>query len=233
MPFFNRRPLKKFSFNKATRKAAQAAARGGRVVAQRAAYRRVPRPGELKFFDTAIDFQFDNTGEVPASGQLNLIPQGVTQSTRIGRACTIKSLQLKARVLYTPTTDTVGAQNAYLYLVLDTQANGAAAAATAVLTSADFTVALTNLENSDRFKILKKWTWSLNAQAGVSAAYARTIRHLDYYKKLNTQIIFDSTAATGAIATIRSNNIFLLAGSSIGDDDTQFIGTCRLRFADD
>jgi len=53
------------------------------------------RGAELKFFDTSLSFLFDTTGEVPATGQLVLIPQGVTESTRVGRKCVIKSVHLK------------------------------------------------------------------------------------------------------------------------------------------
>jgi len=33
--------------------------------------------GELKFLDTALSFNFDTTLEVPATGQLTLIPQSI------------------------------------------------------------------------------------------------------------------------------------------------------------
>lgn len=188
--------------------------------------------GELKFFDTDLSFTFDSTGEVPATGQLNLIPQDATQSGRIGRTCTVKSIHIKGQVQYVPAASTNGCDSAFMYLVLDKQCNGAAAAATAVLDSTDFRVAMTNLENSDRFVILKKWIHNLNSSAGVSGAYGRYIKNMDFYKKCNIPLYFDSTAATGALTTIRSNNIFLLAGAGQEDDVTTFAGQCRLRFMD-
>jgi len=51
------------------------------------------RGAELKFFDTATSFSIDTSPEVPATGQLVLIPQGVTESTRVGRKCVIRSIQ--------------------------------------------------------------------------------------------------------------------------------------------
>lgn len=183
---------------------------------------------ELKFFDTTLSWLFDATGEVPATGQLNLIPQGVTESTRVGRKCVIKSIHIKLICYGTAAADVL-----YLYLVQDKQANGAAAAATDVLTSATFPAAMTNLENSDRFIILKKFTIDMVPQSGVPATLGTNIGHIEYYKKVSIPIEFDSSAATGAIGTIRSNNLFLLAGTStLTDDAYTASGVCRLRFAD-
>jgi len=192
------------------------------------------RGKELKFFDTALNFSIDTTGEVPATGQLNLIPQGVTESTRVGRKATIKSIQIRGELAYNPSTGTGGATLVSIMLVQDTQCNGAAAAVTDVLTANTMATALTNLENSDRFKILKQWRVPINTGAGAAAAFASVVKNWSYYKRCSIPIDFDSTASTGAIGTIRSNNLFLLAGAdSLSDDAVAVGGTCRLRFSDD
>lgn len=188
---------------------------------------------ELKFLDTAISFSFDATGEVPATGQLNLIPQGSTESQRIGRKVVIKSLYIRGTVTFTPAASTSGVDDVFLYIVLDRQCNGAAAAITDVLTSNAMGSALVNLANTDRFVILGRKSWKLQSAAGVSAAYARDQIPWSFYKKLNVPIEFDSSSTSGAITTIRSNNIFLLAGSGlIGDDVTTCDATCRIRYSD-
>jgi len=189
------------------------------------------RGAEQKFFDTALSFNFDATGEVPATGQLVLIPQGVTESTRVGRKCVIKSVQMKGVTNAVPGGGGPGATSAYLYLVLDKQCNGAAAAVTDVLTSNVLTTAFRNLANSSRFVILKKWVWVHNAQAGVATAFGTTQKRFDFYKKCNIPLEFSST--TGAITELKSNNLFLLAGAdSLSDDTISMIGNCRVRFAD-
>lgn len=188
---------------------------------------------EKKFFDTTLSFTFDATGEVPATGQLNLIPQGVTESTRVGRTAQIKSLQIRSLITYVPAADTLGVGTAYLYLVLDKQANGAAAAVTDVLTGTAMPLAMFNMANAERFKIIRKWTHTFQSGAGVSAAFGRDQWQLDDYVKLNLPIEYDSSAITGAITTIRSNNLFLLAGSdATTDDEIACAGTVRLRFTD-
>jgi len=184
---------------------------------------------EKKFFDTALSFSFDATGEVPATGQLVLIPQDKTQSGRDGRQCTILSVQIKGRIIYAPGAGGTAATNIFLMLVQDTQANGAAAAVTDVLTGTNLATAFNNLANSGRFVTLKKWKWTMSPAAGVSTAYNNTTRHMDYYKKC--MIPMEYSSDTGAITEIKSNNLFLLAGTdAINDDDTTFVGNCRVRF---
>lgn len=95
-------------------------------------------PPELKFFDTAVSFLADNTLEVPATGQWVLIPQGDTQSTRDGRLAIIKSIQFRGVITGSSTTnESRYGITFYMWVILDTQANGAAAAAADVFTGAN------------------------------------------------------------------------------------------------
>jgi len=182
---------------------------------------------EKKFFDTAISFNFDNTMEVPATGQLALIPQGDTESTRDGRKAVVKSIQIRGALTFAPAAAASAGTITYLYLILDTQTNGAAAAITDVFTSNVSHSNMLQLNNSGRFRILKKWVHVYNSGAGVTTAYNIVTKSLEFFKKCNVPLDWNGTA--GAITELRSNNIFLMAGSS-SDDLVNFDGTCRLRF---
>lgn len=182
---------------------------------------------EKKFFDTTLSFACDLTMEVPATGQLCLIPQGDTENTRDGRKAFIKSIQIRGVMQFTPGAAAVGVDVAYLYLVLDTQCNGAAAAVTDVFTSVNGWSNMLQLNNSGRFRILKKWVLPMESSAGVTTAYNSMLKPIEFYKRCNIPIDWNST--TGAITEIRSNNIFLIAGGLV-DDTCGFNGTCRLRF---
>jgi len=182
---------------------------------------------EKKFFDTSLIFNFDLTGEIPLGGQLCLIPQGDTESTRDGRKAIIKSIQIRGIVGFAPGVTVNSAATAFMYLVLDTQCNGAAAGITDVFTSSNMATNLLQLNNSGRFRILKRWVWPLNSMAGVSTLYGPIEKSLEFYKKCNIPIDWNST--TGALTEIRSNNIFIMAGST-QDDLPTFGGVCRLRF---
>jgi len=184
---------------------------------------------EKKFFDTSVGFTFDATGEIPATGQLALIPQGDTESTRDGRQCTIESITGRGYCLYQPGAAASATTIAYLYLVQDTQTNGAAAAVTDVFTSTNLAGALHNLANSKRFRILKKWRYTFTPPSGVTTAYNNVNKPFDFFKKVNISMEYSST--TGAIGEIKSNNIFLMAGTdSLSDDTVTFAGNFRLRF---
>lgn len=193
----------------------------------------VGKNAELKFFDTDITFTVDATGEVPATGQLNLIPQNATESGRIGRKCVIKSIQARLQWIFTPGASTTGITQCWIYVVLDKQCNGAPAAVTDVLTSNNMSKAMINLDNSARFVILKRMYFKVQAEAGIQTAFAADLGKIDWYKKCNIPLEFDNTAATGALTTIRSNNVFLLAGTDGSSDDTVSVGgTFRLRYSD-
>lgn len=186
--------------------------------------------GEDKFFDTSLNFTVDTTGEVPATGQLALIPQGVTESTRVGRKCVLTSISIHAFLQFVPAAAATAATIVALYLMQDTQTNGAAAAATDVFNSTDFVSGHRNLSNSQRFLILKKWLVTMVAPSGVTTAYNNVIRPWHYYRRCKIPMEYSST--TGALTEIRTNNIFLMASALSSDDTVTINGQCRVRFSD-
>lgn len=197
------------------------------------AYGRYGRGGELKFFDTAISDNIDLTGHVPATGgQLNLVPQGTQESQRIGRKIIIRSLRLRFVSRITSAALVGGAGTVTIFVVQDKQTNGAAASVTSVLTGTNTTTDMPNLNEVNRFNILKKFTFTLNSTAGIAGAYQLGQKSFDFYKKCNIPIEFDST--TGAITEIRSNNLFLLVGvqEAAADDLINIVGTARIRYTD-
>jgi len=234
---FRRRPFKiagtstrakqRFRLSKAARSAVIQAGRGYlRTGGYFGRYNRGST--ERKFFDTALAFNFDVTAEVPATGQIVLIPQNDTESGRDGRTCTIKSIQIRGSVLFAPAAAATAATTGYLWVVLDTQCNGAAAAVTDVFTSANAWSSMMNLSNSSRFRILKRFIIPVNPSAGATTAYNETVKPFEWFKRCNIPMQFSST--TGAITEIRTNNVFLIAGAVNSDDLLQFSGNARVRF---
>jgi len=187
---------------------------------------------EAKFWDTVHGYTIDNTSEVPTSGQLSLVPQGNTESSCVGRKYTVTSIQGKWVLRLVPAaTSPVGSCYA-IYLIQDTQCNGAAATASDVFAqSGNCVLGHRNLANSGRFKILKKWTGSLAPLAGATGAYNNAYKYIEFYKKCNIPIEFSGTG--GALTDNRSNNLFLIAGAEgQADDLINVSGTTRIRFSD-
>lgn len=195
---------------------------------------------ELKFFDTDLAFNFSAAVAIPATGQLCIIPQDDTQSGRDGNMAIIKSIHIKGVQRLVPGGGAgagLSAESTYIWLVEDLQANGAAATAASatvgVFTNANPQQALPTLANSDRFKILAQRKTDLVSNTGVVTGWSEESKIMkDIYMKCNIPIKYDSSVATGAIGSIRSNNLFLVVAATTTADIVSFEGVCRLRFSD-
>ncbi len=199
-------------------------------------YGRYSNGGELKFFDTVIDDAVVATaGEVLNTGTLFIIPQDVTESGRVGRKVVIKAVNWRW-TLTLPTTTTPGATSDTVRLIvfLDKQCNGATATVANILATAKWN-SWNNLQESNRFRTLYDKTVTLVSKSGgpastVTTNYREDARNGSFYKKCNIPIEYDTTATTGAIGTIRSNNIGLLVISHSGFAGLQ--SNVRVRFSD-
>lgn len=197
-------------------------------------YRRFGGAGaiELKFHDLDIDNgAISSTAEI-VEDSCNGIQQGVTEVTRVGRKCTIRSINWRYRIEKTTTaTEANGSLIVRVILYLDKQCNGATALATDILEDANYQ-SFNNLANKSRFRTLMDRTYDLNPSAAGNGT-ANDIMPLkvtdSLYKKVNIPIEFDGT--TGAITEIRSNNIGVLMVADINDIAT-FDSKMRLRFSD-
>ncbi len=186
--------------------------------------------GELKFFDLDLDdATVANGGTITDS--INKIAQGTTESTRIGRKCTIRSIGWRFEVTL-PIDTTVGlADVVRVIMYLDKQCNGATATVTDILESANFQ-SFNNLANKSRFRTLMDRTYAINVSAaagnGTSNDAADSVIEDSFFKKCNLALEFDATA--GAITEIRSNNIGVLLIARTGA--AGFSSKIRLRFSD-
>ncbi len=193
--------------------------------------------GELKFHDIDIDdAAIAQNGTIQNTGTINIIPQGVTEKQRIGRKCTIRSINWRYQITLDNKNDLASSavgDTVRVILYQDKQCNGATATITGILETNDFQ-AFRNLANSSRFNILYDKTHSINytaAGADSSTTFAQPgiLRHYSFFKKCNIPLEFDST--TGAITEIRSNNLGVLLLADQGNTST-FDSKMRLRFSD-
>ncbi len=194
-------------------------------------YGRYSTQGELKFHDIDLDDAvIAATGGITDS--INKIAQGTTEVTRIGRKCTIRSINWRFAVTIPSTNLGSSATDIVrVILYLDKQANGATAAITDILESADYQ-SFNNLANKSRFRTLMDRTYDTTSSAGggdgTTEDYAESSVHDSFFKKVNIPVEFDSTA--GAITEIKSNNIGVLLFTKNGK--AGFASKIRLRFSD-
>lgn len=190
-------------------------------------------PAELKFLnlDTTI-----NTAAGAAAfgyGTLCPLPLGDGPSARIGRQVTLTSVQLNYSLdIHHTETNVIYLR---VLLVIDKQCNGVGANWLDIMSETSVH-AYRNLDNVDRFVIIydkiHRFSPSALSSAG-SLRYSGPSMQM-VYKKLNLPIVYDNTAATGVLATIRSNNISMLAlmgGAQTNLND--FKSRCRVRYRDD
>lgn len=197
-------------------------------------YGRYSNGGELKFFDTNKATQASATAGVIHNLSLNLVPQGVTESTRVGRKCTIRKMFIKGEMTLPPTATSGEADNTVRLIVYcDKQANGATAAVVDILETAS-PFSFRNLANSQRFQILYDNRWAMTAGAvfgGTGAPVSVTKRiSFNISKNMNLPIEFSDT--TGAIGEIRSNNIGVLSVCEAALVLPTVRYTSRIRFSD-
>lgn len=184
---------------------------------------------ELKFFDTTVGSAIRAIGQIQDSS-ICLVPQGATQSSRIGRKIVIKKINMKG-FIQTPGAQVSGDMLS-LALVWDTQCNGANAAYTDIWTVDTLSFAPLNLANSGRFRILKNFKIPINLNT-VNTAATTTIPmvyKLKYNKRCNIPIEYSST--TGAISEIRSNNLAWYAICDTTDNQMILNMTTRIRYED-
>lgn len=186
---------------------------------------------ERKFHDLDIDDATIATGGTIAQASCNLIPQGITEITRIGRKCNIKQINWRFTLSKGISADVAGGDEIRVILYLDKQANGAAAGVTDILETSDHQ-SFNNLANKSRFRTLmdRVYDYVPQAVAGDGTTNDTTGFNLSdtFFKKVNIPIEFN--AATGAITEIRSNNIGVLLLSRTGI--LTFSSKMRLRFTD-
>ncbi len=185
----------------------------------------------MKFHDVDIDDAVVSVAGTIQAG-VNLIPQGVTEKTRVGRKCVIRKIQWRWSS-FLPSTSTPGSTTDVVRMILyqDKQANGAAAGVTDILETDDYQSFL-NLANSGRFKILVDRLIShvskSGAYDGTNDQFGENVVNGSYYKNCFIPIEFDST--TGAVTEIKSNNLGVLLVGQTGV--ATFNSAIRLRFSD-
>jgi len=222
----------------------------GRVAMPRRTYprSRVPlasrgyRPNrfERKVVDVdRANYNINTTGSLTL---LNLAQLGSDMTNRIGRKTTLRSVYIRGHVKLqqadqAPALTAPGQQWRFM-LVWDTQPNGAAPAITAILKESTPESQL-NLDNRDRFKILKdkhgtfdmiySVTTATQSQFGVN----HSITPFKCYKKFRLETIYNATNGN-TIADITSGALYMLWIGNIASSVNDAIAslTTRVRFDD-
>jgi hypothetical protein len=193
---------------------------------------------ELKFMDsTATSTALAATGTVNSTS-INLVDQGNGESQMIGRKIVIKSILVRATLQLPSTTNATlaniaGGDTYRIVVVLDKQANGAGPTIANVFEDTDIRT-MNDLENSQRFTIIKEWKGTLQRDVnhdGTNYMAGDVDRYIKWYKKCNVPIEFaPMSGGSRVIGEVKSNNIGILGFS--GSGAMTFTFRCRIRYAD-
>ncbi len=190
-----------------------------------------PAP-ELKVHDLDVDDATIAANGTIAEDSVLTIPEGVGEEQRIGRKITVKKIGWKFNIKLPAGTTATASDTVRVMLYVDKQTNGAAAAVTDLLATDDFQ-SFNNLSNKSRFYTLMDRTYDVNTSISGNGTSSDTVEKQindSFYKDCNLPIEYDNSATTGAITTMRSNNIGVLLLSESGL--CAFQSKMRIRYVD-
>lgn len=192
-----------------------------------------PMAPELKFLDTS--FTDATLAATMVATNLNVVPQNLTQSGRVGGRIAVNSIAVRSVTTLIAAT-AVAATSAWVKwrVVLDKQTNKAAFGATDFLVT-DGVLSYENLANGERFVTLAEWDSVVNAggaaPSGGAYVFSENVAVENHYIPCRIPIEFDNSAATGAVGTQTKNSIWLVAiGASA--EICSVTANCRIRFYD-
>jgi len=230
MPAYRKKTSKK-NFKKKPKGRSYARSSGFRNRAPRASRGFYNRPGELKYLDiAATTYAYNTTGTVTA---LNLLAVGDDANTRDGRQVTCKSIAVTGPIY--PEDGATAATYCRTLLVWDSQPNSGVIATIANILTGATSVSNTNLDNRERFTILrddKVTLGAFNSTATQATAMSPSVTKLDWFVPLNG-VVTTYSGTTAAIGSIATGALLLV---TIGDTASG-LGctgsfTTRLRFYD-
>jgi len=185
-----------------------------------------------------------NVGNATAGVVLLCAPQlGTDMTMRIGRKIFLKTVNIVGNVTtqaaITGATASIAVEPnlARISIVLDTQPNGVLANVGDIFTATS-SVSHINLNNRDRFKVLKTkryalGPWYINNVATTSFAMTTQQNYVvKLFKKINVETVFNA-GNTGAIGDISTGALLMVVqGSGPAGELVTFNVTTRVRFDD-
>jgi len=194
-------------------------------------YSSIVRNVEMKFKDSNPTTTGGNVGTTAVFTLMNGLVPGSNADQRIGRQVTVRSIEGRFTTYSTISATLI--QNVRYMVVLDKQANAATPAYIDIF-SASNPIALRNISNKKRFKVL--WDSHLIALTGNGGAAANltanSMSSQQFYKKIRIQTQYNSGTA-GTVGDITTNAIwFICIGDQASGSGANIVGETRIRYDD-
>lgn len=198
----------------------------------------LPRSGgDLKYVDTTWSNSF-SSAPVPGTNAflLNPIGQGTDVTQRVGRILHMKAI-IGQFVVAAGSTQ-AQALHCRITIVYDRQTNGAAANATDIWNNFSGSVgpvSLRNLNNRDRFKVIKEVHLTVPPVASTTSYGVPVTRWVTFKKRMLLPVLFNSAANPSTAADMQSGSLYLWLTTDIAGTGTNtpvLTGAFRVRFVD-
>lgn len=211
--------------------------------------RAIPQAGRALLEMKSVDVQATNTFVNGASFTLiNGLVQGSNAYQRAGRKIDIMRIHLTGYVYQNQAGAAPTADYLRLMLVFDKQPDGAAFSIGALLADVSSAGAVTtnsrsgtNLDNADRFIMLRDLRFKTDVGGGASANQPRQVSsetdakwEFNEYIKVHLPAVYAATSNTGAITDIQSGSLYLVAMGLNAGVDAQYSAAThtRIRYVD-
>lgn len=195
----------------------------------------------------ATTLEFNNAG--PKTLLNGTIPGNALQN-RLGRKIRMNSLHIQGHIVATPLVAVAALDEfAHIYVVYDSQPNGAAFALADLLQSTDnagtqttSTYSFVNLSNSERFKILRHEYLKFEAPGDIRVQNPSDDL-TDYHKKVTVNMFIKmkdmpvqyNVGTAGTVADIQTGSLYLmvLSNATTATTATRYLNfATRVRFTD-
>lgn len=189
------------------------------------------RPGELKYSDVAAAaYAVDTVGSVTL---LNGVAVGDDATNRDGRQIFNRSVHVQG--ILNPVDANTNNHFARIMVVWDSQPNSGTIASITDILAAQTSISNTNLNNRERFTILRDWKTAMGAvdsTATQTYAAAPTVAKVDMFINLKG-VTTTYSGTTGVIGSIATGALLLvtLGSTGVGFGSAAFLSS-RLRFSD-
>jgi len=191
------------------------------------------RRTELKWFDTLMESAVIDATSPALLDSINLVQPGSGESNRVGKRINLRQIYLCGHV---QTDDPITGTCLFrLFVILDKQANGLAPnAATLFSPALPTSEMMLNMENAQRFVVLKSLTRELTSQSYDATSGEWSVRQVPVEFCWDGNIPIDfSDADPTVLANVRSNNVLVVAAvSDLGTNTTRTFFNIRIRYTD-
>lgn len=223
------------SVNKDIRAARVAAARLERDLIGPVAGSRVrAMQDEKKTLDTAIAMNFDSNSAVASCmTNLTVIPNGNTGITRMGKSVNLRAVAIRGQI--EAASATVEEKVSLLLVLIKTPNAATTLPAVNEILLTQSANALTNRDNASKFRILRRWDYTVIGNSTTPATESTLFDIEEYVDLKGVEALYQQGTTSGAIGSqIKGCLILLAVGTKANGATTTptMVGNARLYFSD-